>query len=138
MEAISRWGQGGQFFAAVCGFEYTIYQLFDSVADLGLLLEYQYDGRDDAGDAPIVVSDNDVFAGLRLSFNNESSSTILAGLVVDVENGSMAGLLEAEHRLSDHWKAEIEARLILYADDADPLYLVRRDSSINFKMIYSF
>lgn len=138
LEGISRWGHGGQFFAAVGGFEFTVYQLFDSATDLGLLLEYQYDGRDEDGAAPFVVSDNDIFAGARLTFNNESSSALLAGLVVDVENGTTSGLLEVEHRLSEHWKTEIEARLFIHADESDPLFSIHRDDSINFKMTYSF
>ena len=46
-EALVRSGQGDTFFAAVAGFEYTLYQLFGSNSDLGLLAEYQYDGRDE-------------------------------------------------------------------------------------------
>lgn len=45
LEAITRSGHGDRFAAAVAGFEYTLYQMAGTGADLGLLFEYQYDGR---------------------------------------------------------------------------------------------
>ncbi|CAD6880608.1 hypothetical protein [Methylomonas albis] len=57
LEAMTRSGQGSRFLALVAGFEYTNYGILESNADLGLLMEYQYDGRDKstprkASDAP--------------------------------------------------------------------------------------
>ncbi len=137
-EGISRTGHGDQFYAGVVGFEYTLYQVFESNADLGLLLEYQFDDRDDDGSAPFVVSDNDIFAGARLALNDEASTAILAGGLFDVDNHTIAALVEAEHRLSDGWKAEFEARLFLHADNEDPMFAVHKDDSINFRLKYSF
>ena len=137
-EGMSRWGHGGQFFAAVGGFEYTRYQIFETIVDLGLLLEYQYDGRDDDGSAPLVVSDNDLFAAARLALNDEDGTAILGGFVVDVDNGTTSALLEAERRLNNHWKMVLEARLFLHADTTDPVFLIRRDDSVNLRMTYSF
>jgi hypothetical protein len=48
LEAIARDGATHSFAAAVGGFEYTFYQVTESAADIGLLVEYQYDGRDEA------------------------------------------------------------------------------------------
>jgi len=45
VEAISRWGPGDDYGAAVGGFEYTFHNLFNTSRDVGLLLEYNYDGR---------------------------------------------------------------------------------------------
>ncbi|NIT13505.1 MAG: hypothetical protein GTN99_04455, partial [Candidatus Dadabacteria bacterium] len=45
-EGITRGGQGDRFVATVAGFEYTVFQIFGSAADLGILSEYLYDGRD--------------------------------------------------------------------------------------------
>ena len=138
LEAISRAGHGRPFFAAVGGFEYTFFQIRESNADLGLLVEFQYDGRDDNIDAPFIASDNDLFMGARVALNDESSTSALAGLVVDVTNASTAGIIEAERRLSEHWKAELEARLFIYADRDDPFFSFRRDDSITLRMTYSF
>ena len=137
-EGISRTGHGHQFLAGVGGFEYTLYQVFDSDADLGLLFEYQLDDRADDGSAPLVTSDHDLFGGGRLGLNNEASTAILAGGLFDYENHTIAVLVEAEHRLSDHWKLEIDARLFLHTDEDDVLYGVRKDDSLNFKLKYSF
>ena len=57
---------------------------------------------------------------------------------MDVDNGSLASIIEAERRLTNHWKAELEARLIFDADKDDPLYLFRRDDSITLRLTYSF
>ena len=46
-EGIVRSGQVDTFAATVAGFEYTLYQIKRSAVDLGLLVEYLYDGRDD-------------------------------------------------------------------------------------------
>lgn len=135
-EAMSRWGHGGQFFAAVGGFEYTFYQIFESVADLGVLLEFQFDDR--GSDAPFAVSDNDIFFGARLALNNESSTAILGGFAVDVDNGTTFSLFEAQHRLTNHWSLEIEARLFFFVDDDDPAFIFRRDDSVSLKMTYGF
>ena len=138
VEGMSRWGHGDQFFATVSGFEYTLYQIIKSKADLGFLLEYQYDGRSKDGSAPISPNDNDIFAGARLTLNDEDSTAVLGGIVVDVKNGTTSGLLEAERRLNNSWKMELEARLFLHADDGDPVYVIRRDHSVNFRVTYSF
>ena len=61
LEAIARDGDSHSFAAAVGGFEYTLYQVSESSADVGLLLEYQYDGRDEF--EPVTITDNDVFVG---------------------------------------------------------------------------
>jgi hypothetical protein len=137
-EGISRTGHGDQFFAAVGGFEYSFYQIFDTNADLGLLLEYQYDGRDTDGTAPFTISDNDIFAGARLALNNEASSAVLIGGLFDHENHTVAAQIEGEHRVNEYWKAQIEARLFLHTDHDDPLIAIYKDDSINFKMTYSF
>lgn len=138
LEGISRWGHGGQFFAAVAGFEYTFYQVFESAVDVGLLAEFLYDGRDENGGAPLVISDNDLFLGSRIALNDESSTAFLAGVIVDITNGSTSAFVEAERRLSEHWKAEVEGRFFLHADDEDTLTAFRRDSSITLRVTYFF
>jgi len=137
-ESIYREGELDSYVAAVGGFEYTLYQVFESNADLGLLLEYQFDDREDDGSAPFTVADNDVFAGARLALNDESSTAILAGLVYDLDHHSILGLVEAERRLSNNWKFEIESRIITNADEEDPVYLFRRDDSLTMRLTYAF
>jgi len=78
-EAITRSGQGKRFYAAVSGFEHTLYGIFASRIDLGLLMEYLIDGRDTRF-APPSFGNNDIFAGMRIALNDSQDSTaLLAG-----------------------------------------------------------
>jgi len=132
-EAISRQGHGKRFYAAVGGFEYTEYQIFDSQADLGLLLEFQYDGRD-GSDAPGTFGDNDIFAGARLALNDEQDTTSLIGMIVDVETGASFVSMEAERRIGDSWKIELEARFSLFIPDNDVAAGFRKDDAITLRL----
>ena len=85
-EAIGRGGHGDYFTAAVAGIEYTLYQIMESDADLGLLAEYLYDGRDDNGDAPLTAFENDIFVGARLTLNDADDSTLLAETTTNADN----------------------------------------------------
>ena len=137
-ESIYRDTDDDSFVAAVGGFEYTLYQIFDSAADLGLLMEYQYDDRKTDGSSPFTIADNDIFVGARLGLNNEASTAILGGLIYDHEENSILGLVEAEHRVNNNWMFEVEARFITNASDEDPVYLFRRDDALTFRMTYAF
>ena len=109
IESIVRSGHGDRFGAAVAGVEYTFYQVYDSASDLGVIAEYQYDGRDP--DAPVTISNNDLFFGVRWTANDENDTSALAGTIVDRVTQETAISIEAERRLDDHWKAEIEGRM---------------------------
>ena len=109
LEAIRRAGEGRAFGAFVGGFEYTRYQILGSAADFGFLGEYLYDGRD--ADAPPTAFENDGFFGARLALNDTQDTTMLAGAVVDLEDGTVAARVEAERRLTDRLRLEVESRL---------------------------
>lgn len=134
LEAIARFGQGNGFAATVAGFEYTLYQLAGSDADLGLLLEHLYDGREEDGDAPLTVFQNDVFVGTRLTLNDEPDTTLLAGAIVDAEDGSLTLSLEASRRIGSDLKVELEARLFPEVAREDPLYGIRRDDAVTLRV----
>lgn len=129
LEAISRSGQGDRFFATVAGFEYTLFGIFDSNADLGLLAEYLYDGRDE-DDAPAVITDDDVFIGARATLNDEQDTTFLIGGIVDREEQSTLVSIEAERRIGEFWKVELEGRLFLNIDDDDLILDGIRDDDV--------
>ena len=61
LEAMTRSGHGDRFAAFVAGVEHTLYGFMGGAADLGLLLEGMYDGRDDT--APPTIFEGDVFGG---------------------------------------------------------------------------
>jgi hypothetical protein len=125
-------GQSNTFAATVAGFEYTLYQLNDSPLDIGLLVEYLYDGRD--GDAPPTLYANDIFAGTRLALNDTQDTSLLAGMIVDVEDQSTVLSVEAERRLGDNWKLEAETRWFIGIDRDNLLNSVRDDSYLTLRL----
>ena len=115
LEAIGRTGHGERFVASVAGLEYTFYQVAESAADIGVIAEYLYDGRGSA--APATLADHDAFVGARLTFNDEQDTSVLAGAIIDIETQETFLSFEAERRLSDYWKAELEARWSINVPD---------------------
>lgn len=138
-EGIYRSGQGNDFGAIVAGLEYTFYGVTESGADLGMLAEYLYDGRDSNPSlAPPTLTDNDVFVGNRYALNDIQDTQILAGGIIDIDNGSTAALLEASRRFGDNWIAEIETRIFLNADSADLLASFADDDSLTLRVTRYF
>ncbi len=128
LESLVRAGDGDTFGAVVTGFEYTRYQILGSAADLGLLVEYLYDGRDET--APPTPFGQGLFVGARLALNDVSNSTLLAGAIVDLDNGSIAARVEAERRLTANLKLEVESRIFTNTDHESFLNFFRRDSFV--------
>ena len=142
-EAIVREGHGDTFFASVAGFEYTVYQIFETNADLGLLIEYQYDGRDEGfvaenfgltTAAPFTAGNNDVFAGARLGFNDTQDASALIGVSVDTDDQSMGMFIEAERRIGQNWTAELETRLFFNVDPANVANTLRDDDFLTLRL----
>ncbi|MEN8265258.1 MAG: hypothetical protein ABFR82_17565, partial [Nitrospirota bacterium] len=131
-EGIIREGQGRTFGALVAGIEHTLFQIYDSEADLGILAEYLFDDRDD--DAPVTFQDNDLFLGTRLSLNDIQDTNALLGVIIDLENSSTTLRLEAERRIGDRWKIEFESQWFLNIDDTDPLSSFKEDSFFTLRL----
>lgn len=131
LEALAREGQGAAFGAAVAGFERTLYQIGGSRADLGLLVELLWDGRD--ATAPATIYDEDTFVGARLALNDVQSTELLAGAVVDHDDGSVAAIVEAGRRFGRRLTLELEARLFRSTDPAGDLAAFDRDSFVNLR-----
>ena len=132
LEAIGRAGEGKTFGAFVGGVEHTRYQVFGSAADLGLLGEYLYDGRDDA--APPTAFRNHGFVGTRLALNDTQDTSLLVGAVVDLEDGTVAARVEGERRLTNRLTLEVESRLFGRVDQRNPLHAFRNDSFVTVRV----
>ena len=132
LEAISRWGHDEHFSAVVAGFEYSFYSLFGSALDLGVLAEYLYDDRGPT--APPTPFDNDLFVGSRLAFNDVGDTSILGGVIVDDQTGSMLVTVEASRRLGDRWTIEIESISFLDVPPTGLLYGVHRDDYVQVRL----
>lgn len=136
-EGLLRETESDEFAAAVAGFEYTFFDVRRSGLDVGLLAEYQYDGRDEIL-APPTAADDDLFLGTRIAFNDTADTALLAGAVRDLGNGSSGALIEGSTRLGNNWTAEIEGRFFFDVDDQDLLQAFREDSFLNFRVTRYF
>ena len=136
LEAIARNGYSHTFAAAVAGFEYTMFQVRDSAADIGLLLEYQYDGRNEL--EPFTVNDNDVFVGTRLALNDTQDTSVLAGVAWDADTGETFLNVEAERRFGDDIAFELRIRAFSGAGPQDLLYSVARDDYVQLQIAKFF
>ena len=132
LEAIARDGVSGSFAAAVVGFEYTLYQVSESSADVGLLLEYQYDGRDEF--EPATIADNDVFVGARLALNDIQDTAVLAGFSYDTDTGETFVNIEAERRFGDNWFAELRVRAFSGAEQGDTTFWLQKDDYVQLSI----
>ena len=131
LEALHESGQGDSYVAWVAGFEYTWFGIDESDMDLGLLVEHLFDGR--GGNAPHPL-ENDVFAGVRLAFNDEASTELLAGVIADGEGDATNLNLEASRRIGERWKVELEARAWTGVDRDDAMYPLQRDDYVQLTL----
>jgi hypothetical protein len=134
-EGLWRAQHGDHFWAAVGGFEYTLYQILESDADLGLLLEYSWDGRSaDPIEAPPIVFDDDIFVGARLTLNDVQDSELLVGAVVDRDTRATQFSVEAERRLTNHWNLELESRWFINAGNGTLISAFKEDSHVTLRL----
>ncbi len=133
LEGLTRSGQGDRFAAVVGGFEVTHYDVFGTGADLGLLAEYLYDGRDKRLAPPTALED-DIFLGVRLALNDSQDSSALLGTVFDRRSGAAIVFVEAERRLGNSWRIELESRLFFDVPYDDPLAGIRNDSFVTLRL----
>jgi hypothetical protein len=132
LEAIVRDGFADTFAAAVGGFEYTLYQVGESAADVGLLFEYQYDGRGEL--EPIAIADNDLFAGTRLALNDTQDTAVLAGIGYDLDTHETFINIEAERRLGEDYVLELRARSLSGTREDNATYALARDDYVQLQL----
>lgn len=133
-ELISRSGQGERFTAAAAGFEYTFYGVQGGATDVGLLVEYLYDDRDEA----VALFENDLFLGARVALNDVAGTELLAGVIQDLDSSARLFSLEASRRFGDNWKLSIESRWFVDIPPVETLYGLRRDDFIQAELAYYF
>ncbi len=135
-EGLTRSGQDDRFFAAVGGFEYTLFGVMESDADLGLLAEYLHDGRGDK--TPQTPFEDDLFLGTRLTLNDVEDTTLLAGVILDIDQEERVFSLEFERRLGDSLSLEIEGQVYDNIDENDLLNGFARDSFVEIRLSWYF
>jgi len=135
LESIVRSGQGKTYFAATAGFEYTLYNMYDTGLDTGFVAEYLYDSR--GTHAPVTFQD-DFLVAVRFALNDVQSTEVLAGIIFDRENAAKFYNIEAGRRFGENWKAELEVRFFSSAPKDDPSFVIRDDDHIRFELKYYF
>jgi|GEM_PF-1387328 len=126
LEAFTRSGQGPRFEQLTAGLEYTISGLANTGTDLGLLMEYLYDGRQRRN--LTTPFEHDLYLGSRLGFNDTQNTELLAGLLVDTTFGTITYSIEASRRIGDSWKLNFEARGFSNIATDDFAYLFRKEN----------
>jgi len=120
---------------ATGGIEYTIYQIFESASDVGIVAEYIWDDR---GANPSNAFANDAVLGLRWTPNDEASTAVLAATTVDMDTQALGFSLEAERRFGNDYFATVEARFFENVPRSDPLYSFANDDFIQLRVARYF
>lgn len=117
IEAITRSGYGPRYVAFNLGFEKTLVGIMDSRADLGLVVEYMFDDRDEQ--AFNTVFEHDLAFGARWSMNDVADTQALLGVIWDVKTEETIFTMEASRRLGDTWTLLLEGRVFGGADEPE-------------------
>jgi hypothetical protein len=136
LEAIHRDTTRDSFAAAVAGFEYTLYGIRNSSADLGLLVEYLHDDRDSR--SPPTAFNNDLFVGGRLALNDASNTSVLAGFVADLETSEMFVNVEAERRIGDNLNVSLRMRAFVNSGAGETLNAFANDDYMQFRVSWYY
>lgn len=134
-ELIHRSGQGKTFTSIATGFEYTFYAVRESALDIGLLAEYLYDSRNDDAPTPF---ESDIFMGTRFEFNDEQTTRLLMGVIVDPDSGTTAWRIEGSRRLGHSWTMNVEARAFNGVEKSDAGYDLHRDDYVQVELAWFF
>ena len=121
-----------QYFSAAGGFEYTYYGFNNSSQDLGLIIEYLFDDRNDQ------PFNNESSIGIRWTKNDINSTALLAGSIVDLDGNSNQFFIEYEQRLKNDFKIFIESIISGSIDSSDYNYAFKDDSIFKIKIAKYF
>ena len=131
-EVIVRDGFSETYTAAVSGFEYNFYQILDSDSDFSVLFEYQHDSR--SKQEPQTLSDQDIFAGYRITLNDMSDSSFLGGTIYDTSRYNSTTFLEYETRVHENFSLQVSVTEFSGAQTSDPSYIFDSDDFVQIKL----
>lgn len=122
--------------AFVGGVEYTFFGVLGQ-SDLGVIVEYLYNSQQDQQAVGFWPFQNDVFTALRWSRNNLGAGELLAGLIVDVKDGTQVWRVEYTERFFDRLKllAYLE---IIDAASANPLAAFNDADNVAIQLSYVY
>ena len=135
LEAISRKSDIGNYIATTAGFEYTLYGIFESDSDLGIVIEHLYDDRNKLASSPF---QNDITTALRWALNDVQSTEVLLGVITDLDESVVASFVEASRRIGDDFKLTVEARAFSNTVSGRPLHTFRQDDFLQVDLGWYF
>lgn len=138
LESIFRAGDFADFeniFAITGGLEYTFGNVNKKGLDIGLIAEYVYDNRQELTFSSL---DNDIFLGSRFAFNNVAGTEVLFGIFQDISKTTRALRLEGSQRIGNNWKFTATGQAFVTVDEAEFVYLFRRDSFLELELVRYF
>lgn len=131
LEAIAKSSRNDDYLASQAGFEYTFYGIADTLADLGVLLEYGWDER---GRSSTAIAQNDIYLGSRIALNNTDDTAILVGGSYDMDYQSKSLLVEASQRLNDYWTVALDAAVFIAKDSQDNASSFDKDDRVQLTL----
>ena len=132
LEALARRQASDDYAAAVAGFEYSFYGINQQGADLGWLVEFNWDERKEQASGFL---QRDLFVGARLTWNDQQSSELLAGVIQDLEHSDRyLARLEASRRLGDAYRLSLETWIFHSDAPTDLMYSIRDEDFIQISL----
>ena len=131
LEGFTRSGFGDRYAAANIGFERTVVGAFGSRTDLGVVVEYMFDERNE--DAFNTIYERDVALGARLSFNDFADTQALIGIILDTQRDEQVFSVEASRQLSESWALNFETRIFAGGKRVTPGEILTTLSDPDFK-----
>jgi len=119
----------------VTGFEYSFFDIKGSGADLGIVAEYLFDGRDENTQS---FTQNDVLLALRFALNDAASTDVLAGVITDLDGNGNSISVEASRRIGSSFKASITYTGFSVDDPNSPEVAFDREDNTRFELGYFF
>jgi hypothetical protein len=114
--------------------EYAFNGVFHTPYDVNTFLEYNYDSRGQ-GQA---VYQSDVFVGALLNMNDDKSTQLKLGVLVDTNDSTRSTRLQLSRRLNDNWSTKFEGQWFNSVDSGNPLNAYREDSYLQASLMRYF
>jgi hypothetical protein len=134
--------QIADYYQVGLGVEYTFSQVYGD-ADLGLISEYYNYGTLESGkrgDLELFeIFQNDLFLGLRYTFNNANDANIIGGAIIDTEYDEQVYYVKYESRLANSFKVNLDYKYIKPSPtDLTAFHLMGRHERLSLKLGYYF
>ena len=123
------------YFATVSGFEYILFNLFNTSLDVSLMFEGLFDSRNENAN---VATEKDLFSAFRITFNDEEDTTLLLGFFQDLNKSTRNIVFEAGRRVAENIYLEMESTFFLDIHKLDPQFTLSDDSYFEIKLLYYY